>query len=177
MGSACFGDAWGCGCSNGGRRSRAKLGPACGEGQRGRLGNSGRPGACLGRACRTSATCRGSAAASTAASAGTATSTGNGTRRGSTRADLGSPGNIGSARRTHRSGGSDLGCCSPCAATATGTRAILGRAWSRCAGRAARPDMGLARARSQRVSSASAAVMGCAQARSSTPAGRTVLGQ
>ena len=174
MGSAGFGDAWGCGCTNRGRCSRAKLGPARGEGQRGGLGDSGRARACLGRPCRTTATCRGPAAA---ASAVTATSTGHSTRRGSTRADLGSPGNIGSTRRTHHSGGSDLGCCSPGAASATGTRAILGCTWSRCAGRAASPDMGLARARSQRVSAASAAVMGCAQARSPTRSGRAVLGQ
>jgi hypothetical protein len=176
VGSARFGDAWGCRCSNCGRSSRAKLGPACGEGQRGGLGDSGRPGAGLGRACRATATGRGPAAAASA-SAGTATCTRHGTRRRSTRADLGSPGDIGSACRTHRSGGSDLGCCSPGPATATGTRAILGCTWSRCAGRAAGPDMGLASAWSQRVSAASAAVVGCAQARSPTRAGRAVLGQ
>ncbi len=174
MGPARCGDAGGCARSDSGGGSRAKLGPARGEGQRGRLGDSGRAGAGLGRARRTAASGRGPAAA---ASTATATSTSNGTRRRSTRADLGRPGTIGSARRTHRSGGSDLGCCSPGPATATGTRAILGCTWSCCAGRAAGPHMGLARARSQRVSAASAPVMGCAQARSRAAAGRAVLGQ
>lgn len=176
MGPARFCDAGGCARSDGSRGSGAKLGPACGKGQRGGLGDSSRAGPGLGRARRTTATGRGPAAAAASATA-TATSTRNGTQRRSTRADLGRPGNIGSARRTHRSGGSDLGCCSPGPAAAAGTRAIVGCTWSCCAGRTAGPDMGLARARSQRVSAASAAVMGCAQARSPTAAGRAVLGQ
>ena len=174
MGSARFGDAGGCARSHRSGGSGAKLGPACGEGQRGGLGDSSRAGPGLGRARRTTATGRGPAAAAATA---TATSTRNGTRRRSTRADVGRPGNIGSARRTHHSGGSDLGCCSPGPAIAAGTRAIVGCTWSCCAGRTAGPDVGLARARSQRVSAASATVMGCAQARSPTAAGRAVLGQ
>ncbi len=170
MGSAPLGDAWGRGCSNGGRRSGAKLGPAGGEGQRGGLGDSGRAGAGLGRARRRTATCSGPAAAA-------ATSTRNGTELRSTRANLGRTRTIGSARRTHRSGRSDLGCCPHGPATAAGTRAILGRTWFSRAGRAAGPHMGLARARSWRVSAATAAVMGCAQARSPAPTGRAVMGQ
>ena len=176
MGSAPFGNAWGCRCSNSGRLSGAKLGPAGGEGQRSGLGHSGRAGAGLGRAGRTTASCRGPAA-SASASAAAATSTRDGTQRRSTRTDLGRTSIIGSARRTHRSRGSDLGCCSPSPATAAGTRAILGRTWSRRAGRTAGPHMGLARARSWRVSATSATVMGCAEAGSASRAGRAVLGQ
>jgi hypothetical protein len=90
---------------------------------------------------------------------------------------MGRTGTIGSARRTHRPGGSYLGRCSPGPAAVAGTRAILGCTWSRCAGRAAGPHMGLARARSWRVGAASATVMGCAQASSPTPVGGAVLGQ
>ena len=173
MGSARFGDAWGCRCSNSGRLSGAKLGPAGGEGQRSGLGDSGRAGAGLGRARRTTAGCRGPAASASAA----ATSTWDGTQRRCTRTDLGRTSIIGSARRTHRSSGSDLGCCSPSPASAAGTRAILGRTWSCRAGRTAGPHMGLARARSWRVSATSATVMGCAEAGSASRAGRAVLGQ
>jgi hypothetical protein len=143
VGSARFGDAWHCGCSDRSRRSCAKLGPAGGEGQHGGSGDSGRAGAGLGRARHTIATCRGPAAFFA-----TATTTWTDTRIRSTSADMGRTGTIGSARRTHRSGGSHVGRCSPGPATAAGTRAILGCTWSRCAGRAAGPHMGLARARS-----------------------------
>ena len=177
MGPARFGDAWGCRCSNSGRLSGAKLGPAGGEGQRRGMGDPGRAGAGLGGACRAAATCRGPAA-SASASASAATSTRDGTQRRSTRTDLGRTSVIGSAGRTHDSSGSDLGCCSPSPATAAGTRAILGRTWSRRAGRTACPDMGLARARPWRVSAASATVMGCAQAGCSAASPcRAVLGQ
>ncbi len=145
MGSARFGDAWGCGCSDSSRCSGAELGPAGSEGQRSGLGDSGRAGAGLGRARWSTATCRGPAASAATA---TTASTGTDSRPRSTRADLGRTGTVGSARRTHRSGGSDLGCCSPGPATAAGTGAILGCTWSRRAGRTAGPDMGLARARS-----------------------------
>ncbi len=175
MGSARFGDAWGCRCSNSGRISGAKLGPARGEGQRSGLGDSRRAGAGLGRARRTTASCRGPAASASASAA--ATGTRDGTQRRGTRTDLGRTGIIGSARRTHRSSGSDLGCGSASPATAAGTRAILGRTWSRRAGRTAGPHMGLTRARSWRVSATSATVMGCAEAGSATRAGRAVLGQ
>ncbi len=172
MGSAPFGNAWGCRCSNSGRLSGAKLGPAGGEGQH---SGFGRAGAGLGRARRTTAGCRGPAASACASAA--ATSTRDGTQRRSTRTDLGCTSIIGSARRTHRSRGSHLGCCSPSSATAAVTRAILGRTWSRRAGRTAGPHMGLARARSWPVSATSATVMGCAEAGSASRAGRAVLGQ
>jgi len=177
LGSARFGDAWGCRCSNSGRLSGAKLGPAGGEGQRSGLGDSVRAGAGLGRARRTTAGCRGPAASASASASAAATSTRDGTQRRSTRTDLGRTSIIGSARRTHRSRGSDLGCCSPSSATAAVTRAILGRTWSRRAGRTAGPHMGLARARSWPVSATSATVMGCAEAGSASRAGRAVLGQ
>ncbi len=174
MGSARCGDAWGCACSNSGRRSGAKLGSAGGEGQRRGMGDSVRAGAGLGGACRTSATCRGPADSSSS----TATRTGNGTWRRSTRAHLGRTGTIGTACRGDRSGSSDLGCSSFGPATAPGSRAILGCAWSRRSGRTACPNMGLARARAWCVSAASATVMGCAQAGcSATRPCRAVLGQ
>lgn len=169
MGSASFTDAWRCGCSDSCRHPCAKLGPGGGEGQRGGLGDSGRTGAGLGRARRTTATTRGPAATTTTPS--------NDTQLRRARADMGRIGAIGSALRTHRPGGSDLGCRSPSRGTAPRARAVLGRAWSRRAGRAAGPHLGLARARSVFVGAASATVMGCAQARSPTPAGGAIVGQ
>jgi len=173
VGSAGFGDAWGCGCQDSRRRSGAELGSAGGKGQHGGLGTPRRPGARLGSACRITATCRGTAAATPA------TTPSNDTQLRSAGTDMGRAGTVGSARRTHlnRPGGSDLGCCSPGPATAAGTRAILGCTWSRRPGRTAGPHLGLARACSVLVGAASATVLGCAEARSPTPAGGAVVGQ
>ena len=172
MGPARLCDAWGCGCSDSCRRSRAKLGPAGGERQYGGMGASRRAGAGLGRACRTTATGR-----DPAAPAATAATPSDGTRLRSARADMGRTGAVRSPRRTYRSGGSDMGCCSPGPSAAAGARAILGRTWSRRPGRTAGPHLGLARAGSVFVGAASATVMGCPQARSPTAASGAVVGQ
>lgn len=168
MGSARFGDARRGGCSDSRRHSGAKLGSAGGEGQHGGLGDSGRAGAGLGRARRTTAACHGPAAAATPC---------NYTQLWRARADVGRTGTVGSPSRTHRPGGSDLGCRSSGPTPGAGARAILGCTWSRRAGRSAGPHLGLARARSVFVGAASATVMGCAQARSPTATGGAVVGQ
>jgi len=136
------------------------------------LGAARRAGAGVGSPRRTTASGRG-----TATPAAAATTSGNRTQLGSAGADMGRTGTDGSARGTHRPGGSDMGRCAPSPAATSSTRAILGRTWCSRAGRTAGPHVGFARARAKHLGAASAAVMGCTQARSATPAGSAVVGQ
>jgi hypothetical protein len=129
----------------------------------------------MGSARRITAT--GRCTATRAAPSAASTTSGDRTQLGNTGADMGRALTDGSARSTHRPGGSDMGRRAPSPAATTSTGAILGRTWCCRAGRTSGPDLGLARARAEHVGAASSALMGCAQACGVTPGGSTVVGQ